>query len=101
MFPGILSQAARVHWRESSKSEMMETQGQQQELFSEAVSLKIQMILDEISPASGGSEDDDTLQRASVSILADLQQSQDKEAEYLLKDLSKKVFNLYFFTHHC
>eukprot|EP00794_Sanderia_malayensis_P006079 gene6079-6782_t len=78
----------RTHWREAGREEMLETTNEQMEIFEEAICLKIQMILDEIS--NKGYDEEKQLEIASIRILADLQENQDKEAEHLLKDLPQK-----------
>ena len=82
----------RTHWREGSPEELADTAEEQVDIFKEAAALRIQLILAE---KSGTESDQDKLEAASVAILADLQESQDTEASYLMKDLSKKVFVIF------
>lgn len=79
----------RTHWREGSPDELADTAEEQVDIFKEAVALKIDLIA---AKNSGSESDQDKFEAASVAILADLQESQDTEASYLMKDLSKKVF---------
>ena len=78
----------RTQWREASPEELAETAEEQIDMFKEAAALKLQLIFDE---NSGKESDQEKLEAASVKILADLQDNQDTEASYLMKDLSKKV----------
>ena len=81
------SKVLRTNWREAGPAEMAETIDEQIEIFKEAASLKLQLLIDEFGEAEGN----DKFENASVKILADLQENQDTEASYLMKDLSNKV----------
>ena len=99
----FLYQSMRTHWREGSPDELSSTAEEQIDIFREAIALKLQLILAEVS----GSESDlSKLEAASVAILADLQAHQDTEASYLMRDLSKKVCmtvhgSAHFREHEC
>ena len=85
-----LFQELRNQWRDSSPAEMEETAEEQIEYFKEAASLKIEKILAELkSKSDTGKEVTD--EDVSVKIMADLQENQDQEAQYLMKDLASKV----------
>ena len=88
----FLLQIMRTHWREASPEELAETCEEQIQIFKEATALKAQLILDE---NSGAESDEEKMETISVKILADLQENQDTEASYLLRDLSKKVSHLF------
>ena len=60
---------------------MSEDAKEQLEIFEEAASLKVEEMRD-------GSLSDEDIE---VKLLADLQDSQDREAEYMMKDLADKV----------
>ena len=78
----------RAHWREGSPDELASTVEEQIQIFKEAAALRLQLILAE---NSGNDADEEKLKAASIAVLADLQESQDTETSYLMKDLSKKV----------
>ena len=77
---------------------MAETAEEQVDIFKEAASLRLQLLLAEL----GDGQDSGDV--ASIKILADLQENQDKEAAYLMKDLSNKVCFVILFvlkmSHH-
>ena len=64
---------------------MAETAEEQIEIFKEAASLKLQLLLAELGDGQASGD------VGSIKILADLQENQDKEAAYLMKDLPNKV----------
>ena len=74
-----------MQWRDAQPADR--TAADQLEIFEEALCLKKQLFLDE---DSNNNRDTD---QPSVNILADLQDSQDKEVAYLLKDLPSKALN--------
>ncbi|PFX16028.1 hypothetical protein AWC38_SpisGene19720 [Stylophora pistillata] len=80
----------RKQWRESGPEEMTETVDEQEAILREGVGLKLELSREELrqKAAEEGKElgpDDDA-----VSLLAALQQHQEQEAEYLLRDLAVK-----------
>ncbi|CAH1265139.1 MAB21L2 [Branchiostoma lanceolatum] len=79
----------RRDWREQSSAELSETQDEQEEIFEESTALRVECCLVALqSAAEGKSLSDDDVH---VSLLADLQQHQDKESHYLLQDLATKT----------
>ncbi|XP_078676996.1 uncharacterized protein LOC144913832 [Branchiostoma floridae x Branchiostoma belcheri] len=79
----------RRDWREQSSAELSETQDEQEEIFEESTALRVECCLVALQSAAEGKavSDDDV----HVSLLADLQQHQDKESHYLLQDLASKT----------
>ncbi|XP_078596993.1 uncharacterized protein LOC144873475 isoform X1 [Branchiostoma floridae x Branchiostoma japonicum] len=79
----------RRDWREQSSAELSETQDEQEEIFEESTALRVECCLVTLQSAAEGKtlSDDDV----HVSLLADLQQHQDKESQYLLQDLAAKT----------
>ncbi|RMX39987.1 hypothetical protein pdam_00022972 [Pocillopora damicornis] len=80
----------RKQWRESGPEEMTETADEQETILREGVGLKLEVSREELRQKAAGEgkelgPDDD-----SVSLLAALQQHQEQEAEYLLRDLAVK-----------
>jgi len=80
--------AMRAHWREGSPDELASTVEEQIQIFREAAALRLQLILAE---NTGNDSEEEKLKAASIAVLADLQESQDTETSYLMKDLSKKT----------
>ncbi|XP_032219683.2 trichohyalin [Nematostella vectensis] len=78
----------RKQWRESSPDEMAEAAQEQEENLREATGLKIEIKLSE--PLGEGEEKERTEDEIAAGLLADLQQQQDMEQEYLLQDLASK-----------
>lgn len=74
---------------------MAETVEEQIDIFKESTALKLQLLTEE---DSGNDSEEQKLEAASIKLLADLQESQDMEAMYLMKDLSKKVNVMCFFS---
>ena len=81
----------RKQWRESGPEEMTETADEQEAILREGVGLKLELSREELGKkaAEEGKElgpDDNA-----VALLAALQQHQEQEAEYLMRDLAVKV----------
>ena len=81
----------RKQWRESGPEEMTETVDEQEVILREGVGLKLELSREELGKkaAEEGKElgpDDNA-----VALLAALQQQQEQEAEYLMRDLAVKV----------
>ena len=88
---GLNFQELRKQWRESGPEEMTETADEQESILREGVGLKLELSREELGQKATeegkelGPNDD------AVSLVAALQQHQEQEAEYLLRDLAVKV----------
>ena len=84
----------RKAWRENQEPDL----DAQQKFFKEAIALRLEKLRQAEDGESADKSDDDLL----VKLLADLQDTQDNEAEHLMKDLSEKVRKglccIYFFV---
>lgn len=80
-------QQLRKQWRECSPDEMAETADEEEQHLREATGLRIEIKMAE-TKQEGGEVGEDEI---AVSLLAELQQEQDQEEEFLLKDLAAKV----------
>ena len=81
----------RKQWRDSGSEEMIEAADEQEAILREGVGLKLELGREELGQkaAEEGKElgpDDNA-----VTLLAALQQHQEQEAEYLMRDLAVKV----------
>ena len=81
----------RKQWRDSGSEEMAEAADEQEAILREGVGLKLELCREELGQkaAEKGKElgpDDNA-----VTLLAALQQHQEQEAEYLMRDLAVKV----------
>ena len=89
-------QELRKQWRESGPEEMTETADEQEAILREGVGLKLELSREELRQKAAGEGKELGPDDHSVSLLAALQQHQEQEAEYLLRDLAVKVRNRVF-----
>ena len=87
----VAFQELRKQWRESGPEEMSQTVEEQEMILREGVSLKLALSREEIAREAAQEGRDLDANEPEVSLLAALQQSQDQEAEYLIRDLAVKV----------
>lgn len=80
----------RKQWRESGPEEMSQTVDEQETILREGVSLKLALSREEMAREASQEGRDLEANEPEVSLLAALQQSQDQEAEYLIRDLAVK-----------
>lgn len=89
-------QELRKQWRESGPEEMTETADEQEAILREGVGLKLELSREELRQKAAGEGKELEPDDDAVSLLAALQQHQEQEAEYLLRDLAVKVRNRVF-----
>ena len=89
-------QELRKQWRESGPEEMTETAHEQEAILREGVGLKLELSREELRQKAAGEGKELEPDDDAVSLLAALQQHQEQEAEYLLRDLAVKVRNRIF-----
>ena len=84
-------QGLREQWRDAGADGTADSMAEHDVILREAVSLNIVKIGEEMKENGVEVKEDDV----HVTILANLQQIQDREAEILLRDLSEKVSELH------
>lgn len=80
----------RKQWRECSPDEMAETADEEELHLREATGLRMEIKMAE-TKQEGEEVGEKLEEEIAVSLLAELQQQQDQEEEFLLQDLASKV----------
>ena len=88
---GFRFKELRKQWRESGPEEMTETADEQEAILREGVGIKLELIREELGQKATEEGKELGPDDNAVSLLATLQQHQEQEAEYLMRDLAVKV----------
>lgn len=94
---GLTCKELRKQWRESGPEEMTEIADEQEAILREGVGIKLELSREELEQKAAEEVKELGPDDNAVALLAALQQHQEQEAEYLMRDLAVKVswrFNL-------
>ena len=81
----------RKQWRDSGSEEMTEAADEQEAILRKGVGLKLELGREELGQKASEEGKELGPDDNAVTLLAALQQHQEQEAEYLMRDLAVKV----------